>query len=94
MEVSSFSNEELEKRRINTDDPYGHIDFTSIKNGGELLGMLKDNGLAWATAFRQYTKKTFDIELELMHCQSWFANAIETSNDFRRRQREAEEIKE
>ena len=78
-----FTKEELEKRSI-PEDPYGHIDFTAVKNGGALLGMLNDNGLAWATAFRQYTKKNFDIELDLMYLQMWFSNAIEGSDQYRK----------
>lgn len=91
MEVGSFSNDELSKRRINTDDPYGYIDFTNVKNGAELLNMLNDDALAWATAFRQYTKKPLDVDLDLMYVQGWFANAIETSNKIREDRKAADE---
>ena len=85
-----FSKQELDKRR-QPDDIYANVDFTAVKNGGELLNMCNDNGLAWATAFKQYTKKTFDIDLDLMYLLGWFCNAIEHSHDYREQQKAADE---
>ena len=65
-------------------------DYTEFKNGAELLEALGDKGMNWAAAFCQHTKKSFDIDLDLMYVQGWFANAIEHSSDVRRWQREKE----
>jgi hypothetical protein len=59
-------------------------DYTKFANGGDLLDALKDDGMKWAAAFCQITKKRFDIDLDLMYVHGWMANAIEYSNDVRR----------
>jgi hypothetical protein len=65
-------------------------DYTKLKNGAELVQALGDEGMKWAAAFCQITEKVFDIKLDLMYVQGWFANAIEHSNDVRRWAREKE----
>src|SRR5574337_1148514 len=66
-------------------------DYTQYKNGAELINALGDEGMKWAAAFCQYTKKNLDIDLDLMYVMGWFANAIEHSNVVRQWRREAAE---
>jgi len=63
-------------------------DYTKFNNGADLLQALGDDGMKWAAAFCQITKKNLDIDLEVMYVQGWFANAIEHSSDVRRWARE------
>jgi hypothetical protein len=67
------------------------IDYTAVKDGAELLNLLNDDGMKWATAFTQYLKKVEGIDVDVSYAFTWFANAIEHSNDYRRWHKEAAE---
>jgi hypothetical protein len=72
------------------DDLYDSMpDYTKFTNGSDLLKALGDEGMKWAAAFCQTTKKRFDIDIELGYALGWFANAIEHSSDVRRWRAEA-----
>ena len=66
-------------------------DYTAVKDGAELLNLLHDDGMTWATAFTQYLKKVEGIDVDVSYAFTWFANAIEHSNTYRRWQKEAAE---
>ena len=85
-----FTKDEIAKRQGPV-DPYENVDFTAAKNGPELLNMLNDNGLAWATAFKQYMKKNLDIDIEVGYVLGWFCNAIEHSYQYREQHKAAKE---
>ena len=63
----------------------------AVKDGAELLNLLNDDGMKWATAFTQYLKKVEGIDVDVSYAFTWFANAIEHSNTYRRWQKEAAE---
>jgi hypothetical protein len=84
MVKDEFTREELDRRSISL-DPYSKIDFTAVKDGSELLALLKDDGLVWATAFKQYVKKYFNTDIDLNFAHGWFCNAIESTTVYRNR---------
>lgn len=65
--------DELPWETINGPD----IDYTSYKNGGDLLTILEDDGTRWATAFAQFYKQKYDVDINVEFAFVWFANAIE-----------------
>jgi hypothetical protein len=67
-------------------EPY--VDYTAFKYGSDLLNACNDDGRKWATAFCQYTKKKFNIDLDVDYVFGWMANIIEHSNNYRQLQRE------
>jgi len=67
------------------------VDYTAITNGEDLLELLSDDGMKWATALSQSYKKYSGHEIDVEFLFPWCANMIEHSNDVRRWAREAAE---
>lgn len=59
-------------------------DYTAM-TGPELLAALQDDGAKWARAFCQHAKKLGYGDIDEAWMLGWFANAIESSHDFRKR---------
>lgn len=67
---------------INADpfaSPKKEVEYTKFKNGNELITACGDEGDKWATAFVQYYKKKYNIDLDQQFTFMWFANAIEAT---------------
>ena len=81
----NFSKEELDSRSSLPLSGYSSVDFTKLK-GADLLAVCRDDGMAWAYAFCQITKKGLDIDIDPMYVWGWFCNAIENSSQLRKRE--------
>jgi hypothetical protein len=85
---------EKELKSINDSFYKDMPDYTKFDNGSDLLEALGDQGMKWAAAFCQITKKNLDIDLDLMYVMGWFANAIEHSSDVRKWRNQEENFPE
>lgn len=59
-------------------------DYTNMR-GPELLSALGDNAHSWAVAFSQHAMQGGYPEMDIGFLTTWFANAIEHSDDVRHR---------
>ena len=69
------------------------IDYTAVKDGAELLNLLNDDGMKWATAFTQYLKKLDGVDVDVNYAFVWFSNCVEHSHAYRNWEKEKAEKK-
>jgi hypothetical protein len=65
-----------------------NIDYTEYADGNEMLTVLEDDGTRWATAFAQFYKKKYEVDINVQFAFVWFANVIEHTNKIRKEREE------
>jgi hypothetical protein len=85
-----LQNAELKRERDKFTTITESFDFTSLENGKDLLKHLGDNGMLWAAACSQFTKKKLDIDIPKEYLTQWFCNVIEHSWKLRKWREEQE----